>query len=95
MEPKDNAGSCWLVTHVVNNLGIHLKSGLYCNQRCQFQLVFAFLMLNALVVGSVLDLFSAPMGVTSTSLETVEDGFPQLDLEAVVGLEGMRVLRFL
>ena len=35
------------------------------------------------------------MGVTTTSLETVDGGFPNIDLEAVVGLKGMLVLRFL
>jgi hypothetical protein len=58
VEPKESAGSCWLETHVFNNLGIHLKFGLCCNQRCQFQLVFAFLVLNSLVMGLFLDLFS-------------------------------------
>jgi hypothetical protein len=35
------------------------------------------------------------MGVTSTSLETVDGNFPKVDLEAVVGLKGIPVLRFL
>jgi hypothetical protein len=85
VEPKESAGSCWLEAHVFNNLGIHLKSGLYCNQRCQFQLVLAFFLVNSLVLGLFLDLFSSIMGVTTTSLETVDGGFPNIDLEAVVG----------
>ena len=95
MEPKESAGSNWLAAQVFNNLGIHVKSGLCCNQRCQFQLAFAFLMLNSLVSGLFLLLFSSTVGVTLTSLETVDCGFPNLDLDAVVSLEGIHVLRFL
>ena len=52
-------------------------------------------MLNSLVMGLFLDLFSSIVGVTTTSLETVDSGFPNIDLEAVVGLEGIPVLHFL
>jgi hypothetical protein len=95
VEPKESAGSFWLKAHVFNNLGIHLKSGLYCNQRCQFQLVLAFFLVNSLVLGLFLDLFCSIMGVTTISLEIVDGGFPNIDLEAIVGLKGMHVLRFL
>ena len=85
MEPKESVGSCWLEAHVFKILGIHLKSGLYCNQRCQFQLVLAFFLVNSLALGLFLDLSCSTMGVKTTSLETVVGGFPKIDLEAVVG----------
>ena len=88
-------GSCWLEAQIFNTLGIHLKFGLYCNQRCRFQLVLALFLVNALAFGLFLDLLISAMGVTTTSFETVVGGFPKIDLEAVVGLEGMPDLRFL
>ena len=71
MEPEEIVGSCWLETQIFNNLGIHLKFGLYCNQRCQFQLVFALFLVNALAFGVFLELLIAALGLTITSFETV------------------------
>ena len=88
-------GSCWLDVQICNNLGIHLKFGLYCNQRCQFQLVFALFLVNALAFGLFLDLLISAVGVTTTSFETVVGGFHKVGLKALEGLEGMPDLRFL
>ena len=55
-------GSCWLDVQICNSLGIHLKFGLYCNQRCQFQLVLALFLVNALAFGLFLDLLISAMG---------------------------------
>ena len=88
-------GSCWLEAQIFNSLGIHLKFGLYCNQRCQFQLIFALFLVNSLAVGLFLDLLISAMGVTTTSFETVVGGFPKVALKEIEGLEGMHDLRFL
>lgn len=95
VEPEEMVGSCWLETQVFNSLGIHLKFGLYCNQRCQFQLVFALFLVNALAFGVFLELLILSVGVTTTSFETVVGVLPKVDLGAVVDLEGMPDLRFL
>ena len=42
-----------------------------------------------------LELLFATMGVTTTSFETLVGGYPKIDLEAVVYLEGMPDLCFL
>ena len=67
VEPEEVGGSVWLESHKLSNLGIHLKQCDRCNQRCQFQLVFAFLLVNALGDRTVLEALFSTMGITTST----------------------------
>lgn len=51
--------------------------------------------MNSLGEGIFLELLFSTMGVTTALFETVLGGFPNMYLEAVVGLEGVPNVHFL
>ena len=87
MEPEGVVGSVGLDAHIVIILGIHLKLCVLTNQRCQFQLVCAFFLVNLLSDCMFLEVLLATTGVTTSSLETTIGLIPSTDLEALVGLD--------
>ena len=81
-------GSAGLVTQEVSTLGNHLKSKVFCNQRCQVQLVSAFFLRNALGDVVVLDL-----GLSIVFSETSSRGISKMDFALVLSLEEAPLVR--